>query len=64
MKKLMDSDTGLAYHQLVEERAPQDLPVPLDTLSGWLKDLKILLKSFGRCGGMGRNSANTTGFIS
>ena len=74
MKLLMDAETSLAYHKLVEERAPINSIVPLDTLLGWLKDLllgrmsihvrrKVHMKSFRRLGGMGRNGTNTEGYI-
>ena len=41
MKLLMDAETSLAYHKLVEERAPEDSIVPLDTLLGWLNELLL-----------------------
>ena len=70
----MDAETSLAYYKLVEERAPKDSIVPLDTLLGWLKELllgrmsiharrKALMKSFGGLGGMGRMGTNTEGNI-
>ena len=74
IKRIMDWETSLAFHKLVESRAPSDSIVPLNTLLMWLKDIllgrksihahrKILLQSFGRLGGMGKNGANTEGYI-
>ena len=67
---LMDVETSLTYHKLVEERATEDSIVPLDTLLGWLKELllgrmsihilrKALMKSFWRLASMGRMGTNT-----
>ena len=49
IKRLMDWETSLAFHKLVESRAPSDSIVPLNTLLMWLKDLLLGRKSIHAC---------------
>ena len=41
IKLLMDTETSLAYHKLVEEKAAEDSVIPLDTLLELLNELLL-----------------------
>ena len=74
IKLLMDEETSLAYHKLVEEKAAEDSVVLLDTLLELLKELllsrmsihvrwKDLIRSFWRPRGMGCMGKNVESYI-